>query len=123
MVTKPDAVSDALYSQKSDKGKGAYQVHRKRKRWCSWCRTNTHDTEYCYKKDKNSNKQGRETDPALPICYYCGEEGHKVAEGCPVKQKAEAARKANSNRGPTRPGNKSGENAQMLLTNTPSNSE
>jgi hypothetical protein len=37
MVTKPDALSEALYSQHSEKGKGG-QEHQKGKRWCTNCR-------------------------------------------------------------------------------------
>lgn len=134
MITKLDAVSEALYSQQSDKGKGGYQGRRKGKRWCSWCRATSHDTEYCWKKDQDGNKRKRETDPESTICYYCGEEGHTQMEGCPVKQKAEAARKANSSRGSSvRRGNVSGRNGngnsdqpaneRQLITNESNNTQ
>jgi uncharacterized membrane protein YgcG len=95
MVTKPDAVSEALYSQHSGKGKGG-QERQKGKRWCTYCRATSHDTAYCWKKDQDGsgNKRKRETNPTARICYYCGEEGH-TQKDCPVKRKADAVRGGN----------------------------
>lgn len=95
MVIKPDAVSEALYSQHSDKGLGG-QERQKGKRWCTNCRATSHDTAYCWKKDQDGsgNKRKRETHPTARVCYYCGEEGH-TQKDCPVKRKANAARGGN----------------------------
>jgi hypothetical protein len=152
MVTKPDAVSEALYSQHSDKGKGG-QERQKGKRWCTYCRATSHDTAYCWKKDQDGsgNKRKREANSTAHICYYCTEEGHTQRD-CPVKRKADAARNAsrgsfnqrrdgsggngsggngsggngfngNSSRGNQSGGNKDTINGRHLIANEPSNSE
>ena len=137
MVTKPDAVSEALYSQYSDKGKGG-QEHQKGKRWCTNCRATSHDTAHCWKKDRDGsgNKRKRETNPTVRICYYCCEEGH-MQKDCPVKKKANAARNANrgsfnqrrdgsggnGSSGSRSSGNNDTVNGRHLIANEPSNSE
>jgi len=63
MMTKPDAVSDALYSQQSGKGKEG-QGRRKGNKWCSHCRATSHDTEYCWKlKNQDGKKTETRTQP------------------------------------------------------------
>jgi len=92
MMTKPDAVSEALYSQQSKNGKGG-QGRRNGNKWCTNCKMTSHDTENCWKlKNQDGNKRKRETN--RDICYYCGDEGH-MQKDCPIKKKAQAARFGN----------------------------
>jgi len=54
MTTKPDAVSDALYTQQGGRGgRGGYQGgyegnERSPKGWCDWCKSGTHSTAKCW---------------------------------------------------------------------------
>jgi len=59
MTTKPDAVSDALYTQQGGRGgRGGYQGRyqgneRSQMGWCDWCKTGTHSTSNCWSKKNN----------------------------------------------------------------------
>jgi len=81
LAVKPDAVSDALYSQRggrggSQGGRGWLGNNRAGRRgsdqwpqmWCSWCSTNTHNFENCWKKDSNNNKRPRSGDQEPDSC-------------------------------------------------------
>jgi len=138
MMTKPDVVSDALYSQQSGKGKEG-QCRQKGNKWCSHCKATSHDTEYYWKlKNQDGKKRKREFNQV--ICYYCGDEGHTQRD-CPIKQKGQAARSRNREssgrpRGDGPSGSGSGENGtsrngnmldringRHLIANEPNNSE
>ena len=90
MTTKPDAVSEALYTQQGGRGgrggyQGRYQGNERSSRgWCDWCKTGTHTTANCWSK---KNKRARDQND----CYYSGEEGH-MKNNCPARRKGQAAR-------------------------------
>ena len=56
MTTKPDAISDALYTQQGGRGgrggyQGQYQGNERSQRgWYDWCKTGTHTTSNCWSK-------------------------------------------------------------------------
>ena len=88
MTTKPDAVSEALYTQQGGRGRGGYQGRyqgneRSQKQWCDLCKSASHTTANC----RNKNKRPRDQID----CYYCGEEGHMRNE-CPARRKGQALR-------------------------------
>ena len=57
IMTKPDTVSEALYSQQSKNGKGG-QGRRNGNKWCTNCKMTSHDTENYWKlKNQDSNKR------------------------------------------------------------------
>jgi len=91
MTTKPDAVSDALYTQQGGRGgrggyQGRYQGNEHSQRgWCDWCKTGTHTTSNCW--SKKNNKRARDQND----CYYCGEEGH-MKNDCLARRKGQALR-------------------------------
>ena len=102
MVVKPDAVSEALYTQQgrrsgNQRGRGGQgrQVGRGNKgkerapKWCDSCKTGTHTTANCWHKDSKNNKRAQ--DQGTNACYYCAEEGH-LQNDCPIKRKANALR-------------------------------
>jgi len=95
MTTKPDAVSEALYTQQGGRGgrgsyQGRYQGNERSPRgWCDWCKTGTHTIANCWSKKKKG--AGDQND-----CYYCGEEGH-VKNDCPARREGQAVRNSKGN--------------------------
>jgi hypothetical protein len=100
MIVKPDAVSDALYTQQGGRGgnqrgrggRGAYQGRgnkgkERSQKWCNSCKNGTHNTIDCWHDEKN-NKRPQEHANA---CYHCGEEGH-TRNDCPARRKGNALR-------------------------------
>jgi len=76
LAMKPDAASEALYSQQGGRGgnkgsrggPGNYRSggggnggrsDQQSQKWCSWCNSNTHTLENCWKKDGNNTKRPR----------------------------------------------------------------
>jgi hypothetical protein len=103
-MVKPDAVSEALYTQQGGRGggqrgerggRGAYHGRGKyQKGWCDWCKTTTHTTANCWSKEKNHNNK-RPHDQGVNGCYHCGEEGH-TPNTCPARRKGNALRNSQS---------------------------
>jgi len=99
MTTKPDAVSEALFTQggRGDQGgrgaRGGYRGGQgsEQKPWCTWCKSGTHNTDNCWSKDRKNNKRTREDQASTTGCYYCGEEGH-IKTNCPARKKGNALR-------------------------------
>jgi len=57
MTTKPDAISEALYTQQGGRGRGGYQGlyqgnERSQKQWCDLCKTASHTTANWRNKNK-----------------------------------------------------------------------
>jgi len=95
MTTKPDGVSEALYTQQGGRGgrgdyQGGYQGNERSPRgWCDWCKTGTHTAANCWSK---KNKRARDQND----CYYCGEDGH-MKNSCPARRKGQAVRNSKGN--------------------------
>jgi len=93
MTTKPDAISEALYTLQGGRGRGGYQGRyqgneRSQKQWCDLCKTGSHTTANCWNKNKRPRDQ--------IDCYYCREEGHMKNE-CPARRKGQALRNSRRN--------------------------
>jgi len=93
MTTKPDAISEAVYTEQGGRGRGGYQGRyqgneRSQKQWCDLCKTGSHTTANCRNKNK---RPGDQID-----CYYGGEEGHMKNE-CPARRKGQALRNSSRN--------------------------
>jgi len=96
MLVKPDAVSDALYTQQAGRsgnqhgrgGRGgrSSKGRERSQKWCDSCRTGTHNTADCWNSE--NNKRPREH---TNTCYHCGDEGYTRID-CPIRKKAHAAR-------------------------------
>lgn len=110
MRVQPDSSTDAFLSR-SDRG-GFQRIrgrsrsmtqHRPNGLWCTFCNTPTHNTVDCRSKQFASASKRRHDNPisptedAGPVCWHCGEDGHRISK-CPVKKRGDEARA----RGPKR---------------------
>jgi len=99
MLAKPDAVSEALYSQQGGRndnhrgrgGRGGRSNKGKERpqKWCDSCKTRSHNTTDCWNTEKNNNN--KRPQERVITCYYCTEEGH-TKDNCPIRKKANALR-------------------------------
>ena len=99
MRVNPDAGTEAFYSNRGrgrGRGDSSHSPHY-RGRWCSVCRSTTHNTEDCRSRrrqgeSKRSNTQEEKSGSHLAAsqveCYHCGEKGHK-RDNCPIKRKGD----------------------------------
>ena len=91
MLVKPDAVAEALYSQRGRGGRGGQSNKGKERpqKWCDSCKMRSHNTIDCwYTQKNNNNKRPQER---MPTCYYCAEEGYTRVDS-PTRKKATALR-------------------------------
>ena len=100
MRVNPDAATEAFFGNRGrGRGRGLNSGlrHRPSGRWCSFCRSTTHNTENCRSRPQHGesnrsydkdDKSGSHPAASLVDCYHCGERGHKQ-DYCPVKRKGD----------------------------------
>jgi len=99
MLAKPDAVSEALYSQQGGRndnqrgrgGRGGRSNKGKEhpQKWYDLCKTRSYNTTDCWNTEKNNNNK-RPQEHRI-TCYYCTEEG-RTKDNCPIRKKVNALR-------------------------------
>ena len=99
MKTTPDAATEAFYTStgsrrevrtgpRGGRGRGRGSGNRT---WCTFCNTRSHSLEDCWSKDRDGVAGNSEDSRPSPLCWHCGESGHRQAE-CPVKRRGDEAR-------------------------------
>jgi hypothetical protein len=91
-MVEPAATTEAHYTAGSNK-------RPRSKKWCSFCRSSTHNLEECFKRKRNQgdrnqgdrNRNNQDNDSDQEECWHCGKQGHRW-ENCLVRKAGKESR-------------------------------